>query len=194
MQGKITLLLLCVALFAKAQNYSVAEPRMRVNRSTNLTLSTSWQTLIFNGTSTANFNTYGVNSDTGTQMISYNTTSNLFRVYGEYDKNITVQLFFTTLTTAISIGTTMQYRFVIPNGTSPGVDSYFPFPDNGGYGEIASLGLATIGMNSNSIPLPVYANAAIRTNGFYIQVRLSNTITLGSSTLNSAACVITSRY
>jgi|GEM_PF-5689843 len=194
MQGKITLLLLCVALFAKAQNYSVAEPRMRVNRTASLTLSTSWQTLAFNGTSTLNFNTYGMNPATGTQMVSYNTTSNVFRVYGEYDKNILVQLFFNTTTTAIAVGTTMQYRFIIPNGGGAGVDTYFPFPENGGYGEIASVGLATVGMNSISSPLAVYANSAVRTNGFYIQVRLSNTVTLGSSTINSAACVITSRY
>jgi len=194
MQGKITLLLLFVTIFAKAQNYSVAEPRMRVNRSTSLLLSTSWQTLSFNGTSTNNFNTYGNDPNTSVPMISYNTTSNLFKVAGEYDKNINVQLFFNTTTTAISVGTSLQFRIVIPNGVSPGVDFYFPFPDNGGYGEIMTLGLVTANMNSTTVPLAVYANSALRTNGFYIQVRLSQAITLGTCTINSSACVITSRY
>lgn len=190
------LLLICLLIISVktfGQNYSVNEPRLRVNKSTSLVLSTTFQTISFNGTSTSNFNTYGTDNS-GNKMIWYDTSANLFKVYGEYDKNLTVQFFFRTTTTAIAIGTTLQYRIVIPNGISPGVDLYFPFPDDGGYGEIATLGLITASMNSQTIPLSIYANSAIRTNGFYLQARLSAAITLGTSTLNSSACVITSRY
>jgi len=190
----ILTLLSMVSGVVLAQNYSVNEPRVRVNRTASLLLSTTFQTVSFNGTSTINFNTYGTDPATGNKMIWYDATANLFRVYGEYDKNLNVQFFFKTITTALSVGTTLQYRVVIPNGVSPGVDLYFPFPDDGGYGEIATLGLLTVGMNSQTVPLSIYANTALRVNGFYLQVRLSQAITLGTSTLNSAACVITSRY
>lgn len=192
---KLLLILLVFAFrFVNAQNYSVNEPRMRVNRTASLVLSTTFQTVPFNGTSTSNFNTYGNDPTTGNRMIWYDTATNLFKVYGEYDKNLTVQFFFKTTTTAIAIGTTLQYRIVIPNGVSAGVDFYFPFPDDGGYGEIMTLGLVTASMNSQTVPLSIYANTALRTNGFYLQARLSQAITLGTSTINSAACVITSRY
>lgn len=183
-----------LSISVHAQNYSVNEPRMRVTRSASLVLSTTFQTVNFNGTSTYNFNTYGKDPTSGNPMIYYDTSANLFRVYGEYDKNLNVQFFFKTTTTAISIGTSLQYRIVIPNGLGPGQNLNFPFPDDGGYGDIMQVGLATIAMNSSSVPISIYANQALRTNGFYLQVRLSQAITLGTATLNAATCTISSRY
>jgi len=190
----LSLVLLSWTVIATAQNYTVAEPRMRVNKSSSLSLTTSWQTLNFNGTSTNNFNTYGTDPSTGNKMIWYDTANNLFKFYGEYDKNINMQIFVKTTTTLITTPATLQYRCVIPNGISAGVDLYFPFPDDGGYGEIAGLTTVTSGINLSIEPLNVYINSNIRTNGFYIQVKLSNAlITLGTSTVNSAAVVISSR-
>lgn len=181
---------------AIAQNYSVPEPRMRVNKSSSLQLTTSWQTLIFNGTSTNNFNTYGTDPVTSNKMVWHDSanTPYLFKFYGEYDKNYSVQLFIKATTTIITTPASLQYRFVIPNGVSPGVDYYFPFPDDGGYGELFGLTLLTTGTSMSIEPLNVFVDSRIRTNGFYIQVKLSNSLfTLGTSTINSATAVISSK-
>lgn len=199
MKKLILIFLVCLSGYVYSQtipvsDFKLVEPRMRVNRTASTVLTTTFQTIQFNGTSTLNFNTYPIESVSGKQYVWYDSTNNLFKVMGEVDKNLTVQFFFKTTTTALAIGTSLQYRIVIPNGVSPGVDFYFPFPDDGGYGEIMTLGLVTTATNAITVPLSVYANQSLRTNGFYLQARLSQAITLGTSTINSAACVITSRY
>jgi hypothetical protein len=195
MQGKLIILLFVLwSGVATAQNYSVNEPRMRVNRTASLSLTTDWQTLSFNGTSDFNFNTYAIDPTSGNKMIWYDTSANLFKVYGEYDKQLSFQLFIRSTTNIITTSANLQYRIVIPNGISPGVPLNFPFPEDGGYGYLISLTRLTTAVNNTTTPIAIYANSAIRTNGFYVQVRLSNPLfALGTSTINSASVVIQSK-
>jgi hypothetical protein len=56
---------------------------------------------------------------------TYNSTTQTFNYYGKYDSNFFTSQF-TTTTTLLTVRTTLQMRFVIPNGTSAGVDFIFP--------------------------------------------------------------------
>lgn len=168
---------------------------MRVNRSTDLILTTTFQTVVFNGTSTYNINTYGINPASGNRMVWYDTATDLFKFIGEYDKNVQFQLFVRTTTPLITTAASMQYRLSIPNGISAGVDLNIPFPDDGGYGDLIELTKFSFSTHNLTTPLSLYINNAIRTNGFKVQVRLSNNLaTLGTATINSASVVIQSNY
>lgn len=193
MKNYIYILLLLLPFGAIAQNYSVAQPRMRVNRTADFVLTTTFQTLVLNGTSVYNNNTYGIDATTGNRVIRYDSATDLFKFIGEYDKNIQLQLFIKTTTPVVTTAASMQYRIVIPNGISAGVDLNFPFPDDGGYGDLTELTKFTFATQNITTPLNIYINSAIRINGFKIQVRLSNSLaTLGTSTINSAAVLIQS--
>jgi len=183
-------LLFCVSL--TAQNYTVDQPRMRVNRTAPLTLSTTWQTVDFNGTSTFNVNDFGNDPTTGKKMVSWDATAKLFRIYGDYNNTYLLQLFPTTTTTAVSVRSTLQYRIVIPNGNGAGSDLYIPYPEAGGYADINEVTILSTQMQHNPIIFGITATPAIRANGFYVQVRLSTLITLGSCTLNNCAFLIQS--
>lgn len=172
-------------------NNSVAEPRLRVNRTTAITLTTSWQDVIFNGTSTYNINTYGDDKNS-VKTSWYDSTNNLFKFGGEYDRNITMQIYPRTTVASILTAGTLQLRFIIPNGGGAGIDIYFPFPDDGGYMDTGAITILSAGMNKVPILLGVYINNMIRTNGFKLQVKLSNSLA-GTATLNTIALLIQSR-
>jgi hypothetical protein len=74
----------------------------------------------------------------GNRIFNYNTTTALFNYYGNYDNNFFTSFQFTTTTTLLTVKATLQIRFVIPNGTSPGVDFVFPFT-NGGYADLTDI-------------------------------------------------------
>lgn len=174
-------------------NSSVADPRLRVNRTATLALSTSWQSVILNGSSTYNVNTFGFAAN-GERVVTYDQTNNLFKFNTEFDKNFTLQLSFRTSTNLITTKSTLQYRLEIPNGGGGGVPVYFPFPDVAGaeYVDVADVTLLANGLNSDVIPLSIYVNSMVRANGFRIQVRLSNAlITLGVCNLTNMNALIT---
>lgn len=178
---------------ANAQNYSVTPPSMRVNRSAAMSITTSWQTVIFNGTSSNNFNQFPISPTNGNPILWFDSFTNLFRFTGEYNRNLSFQLFPRTTTTVISTPATLQMRIVVPNGVSPGVDKIFPFPDVAGseYVDILDITKFTTSVNQVSVPITIYVNQAIKTNGFYVQLRLSNSLfTLGSCTMDNAALVL----
>jgi hypothetical protein len=193
---KLILIFLLLPVFVKAQgNYSVSEPRLRVYRSASLNLSTTWQTIVFGASDTYNINTYGINPATGNNMIWYDTGTNLFKVEGQYDRNLTFQLFPATTTNLITTQATLQMRIVIPNGVSPGVDLYVPYTSSGGYVDLASVTILTSTVYHPLVSISLPAGNAIRTNGFYVQLRLSNAlITLGTCVLNNCAATIQSKY
>lgn len=176
-------------------NYSVSEPRLRVYRSSSLNLTTSWQTVAFGASDTNNINTYGKNPATGNNMIWYDTTTNKFIVEGQYDRNLTFQLFPSTTTNLVTVQATLQMRIVIPNGVSAGVDLYIPYTSSGGYVDLASVTLLTSQVYHPLVSISIPAGASIRTNGFYVQLKLSNSlITLGTCVLNNCAATIQSKY
>lgn len=188
---KLIFILFLLPLAVKAQNYTVGASRLRVYRSASLVLSTSWQDVDFNGSSSLNVNTFGTNVATGNLFAWYETSTKLFHVEGDYDKNMFLSFYPSTTTTVLTTPSTLQMRIVVPNGVSAGVDFYFPYPDAGGYVDIAPVTTLATQVYHPIIAIPGYANAALRTNGFKVQVKLSNALfTLGTSTLNNAAFLI----
>lgn len=169
------------------------DPRLRVNKTTDLVLTTNWQTVDFNGISTFNVNTFGKDSN-GNPMVFYDPSTKLFKFMGDSDMNLMAFFFVRTSATLITTRSNLQYRLVIPNGGGPGVDTYFPFPDAGGYCDLAEITVLVGAMvNNRTEPIPLYVTQAVRTNGFRIEVRLSNAlITLGIATLHNATFLIQS--
>lgn len=169
----------------------IIEPRIRLNRTAPLNVTTTWQDVDFNGTSQANTNTFGKDPVSGNNMVWYNPTTKLFRFYEPYDTNYLIRLDFETTTNLLTLRATLQYRFVVPNGTSAGVDYYFPFSDGVGYADAYEVTVLATTMAHNSLVIPTFVENRIRNNGFKLQVRLSNSlVTLGTCTLNSSAILI----
>lgn len=171
------------------------QPRLRVNRTTAMNVTTSWQRIIFNGTSPFNVNTYGKDPISGNQMVMWDSTNNIFRFYNKNDQNYIVFFNASTTVNLISTRATLRYRFGIPNGVSAGVALYFPFPDtqSAAYVDAVEVTVLTLGANHNVAPLPLYVNDLIRANGLFMEIQLSNSlITLGTCTLNSCDLLIQS--
>lgn len=169
------------------------QPRLRVNRSTALTLTTTWQKIDFNGTSTYNVNTFG-KDESGNQMVMWDATNKIFRLWDKVDQNYTLFVNVTTTVTAIATPANLRLRLVIPNGLGAGIPNYFPFPEEGGYIDVGSVTLLAIGMASKmAIPLPLYLESTIRANGMWIEMCISNSLLLlGTCTLNNATVLIQS--
>jgi hypothetical protein len=88
----------------------------------------------------------------------------------------------------LTVKATLQIRFVIPNGTSPGVDFVFPFTNNGGYADLTDITILSTPINNTPFDFDIYTNGQIRANGFKIQVKLSNALAIGgTTTLNYAS-------
>lgn len=188
----VVVLSLVGVFFAFSDNYSVPEPRIRVNKTSTQAMTTSWQTLDFDGTSTFNVNTFGSVDAAGNKMVQWDSTNKLFKFMGDYDRNFDTTLFLSTSTNLITTRASIQVRYVIPNGVSPGVDLYIPFPDESQpYVDAGEVTLLANGVRHLPLPNPLYSNATIRANGLRVQVRLSNSlITLGVCNLTSAAMLI----
>lgn len=169
-----------------------AQPRLRVNKTASLAINTTWQKIVFDGTSTFNANTFGRNA-AGKQMVEWDATNQVFRFYDQIDQNYICFLQPVTTATLITTRATLQYRCVIPNGGGTGVNTYFPYPDQGGFVDAAEATILTSTMLHQLQPFPLYMNANIRANGFWIEVKLSNPlVTLGVCTLNSCSFLIQS--
>lgn len=176
-------------------NTTIQQPRLRVNRTASLQLNTTWQDIDFNGTSNQNINTFGVaNVETGLKTVYYDPVTKLFRFTGDYDWNFNIQLYPATSTNLITLRSVLQMRCVVPNGVSPGVDYYFPYPEGGSttaYMDIGEVTLLANGINHPAVNISTYASTLIRTNGFKIQLRLSNSlISLGVCNLVSCNLLI----
>lgn len=172
--------------------YIQQQPRLRVNKATGLTITTAWQKITFDGTSTFNANTFGKNS-AGKQMVEWDNTAGKFNFYDQIDQNYICFLSPVTTATLITTRAVLRYRCVIPNGGGAGVNSYFPFPDQGGYVDASEVTLLNSSMLHQLQPFPLYLNANVRANGFWVEVQLSNSlVTLGVCTLNTCSFLIQS--
>lgn len=191
MKKLLTYLALIFIIPVFAQNPTVLEPRLRMNRTTSLVLSTTWQTVDFNGTSPYNINTFGKDPVSSNSLVWWDATNKLFKFYNQYAKNYSGTFYVTTTATILTTKATIQYRIAIPNGISAGVDLYAPFPDTQAqaYGDIGDVTILS-SMQHVSQPIEIVADNLIKTNGCYIQVRLSNIIPLGTVTMNNAVILI----
>jgi len=172
-------------------NKSITSPRLRVNKTTNLTLSTTWQDIVFNGTSQVNTNTFGKDPVSGNPMVWYDSANNLFRFYEQYDQNYQVTLYLKMTTTVVSTGMSVHYRLVVPNGGGAGVDTYFPFPDTDGYADVGYVALKLGSVLHPTTPIAMYLSPSIKANGIKLQLRLSDAIIgVGNITLNHAIALI----
>jgi len=172
---------------------SVIKPRIRVDRSTNLSLTTSWQKVVFDGTSLLNTNTFGEDPTEELQMIVWDDVDELFRFYDKIDQDYLVYFNATTTTDLVSVRATLRYRFVIPDGGGIGIDTYFPFEENGGFVDAGEVTVLTVAVNHNFTPLLLGLNETIRDNGCYLEVKLSNALaTLGTCTIDNCDLLIRS--
>jgi hypothetical protein len=162
-------------------------PRIRVSRSSTLTLTTSWQTLDFNGTSAANVNTFPKDSN-NVEMITYDTTAKKFKFSTSVDRNYALVIYIKTTATSIlnalnlSMGS-LQMRFVVPGGNTDGSDYYFPFPDDGGYIDLNLVN--SVSPWQQEYYTNIFVDQRKRTGGMQVQLKLSNTV-LGTVTVTAS--------
>lgn len=160
-------------------------------RTSSLTLNTSWQKLIFDGTCAYNENTFGLDPATNNRMLYWDNATQMFKLISDYDYNAIMSLYLSTNTNLLTTRSVLRMRIVIPNGVSPGVPLYIPYPEQSGTGgsymDIGEVTILSGGVNHPVVILPLKINAAIRANGFYIELQLSNAlITLGTCSLTNA--------
>ncbi|MBO0358623.1 hypothetical protein J0X19_11760 [Hymenobacter sp. BT186] len=165
-------------------------PRLRVNRSTALALSTSWQRVDFNGVSSVNVNTFPDVDGQGTKKVRWDSVNKVFLFSDTVDRNYNVSLFMHLVASALLTGNAVQMRYVIPNGNGLGNNFYFPFPDDGGFKEITTFaGSADKRVTDNTI---IYVNQMIRDNGLGIELKMQNSF-LATVNLTSSAFIIYGR-
>lgn len=176
--------LLILLLSAYSFGQSVADPRLIVSRTASMTLTTSWQEIVYTGTEAGKtMNTFGKDPVTGKFMFDYNVGTNLFTYNEVYPHNFNLLFEFRTTSPIITTRATMQLRFAIPNGLGAGVDLNFPFENQGGYVDIYDVTIFNIAVNNKPFGIPLYIGDLLKTNGFKVYVRLSNP-TVGGTTLD----------
>jgi len=165
-------------------NTTIGDPRIRVNKTTSMTLSTSWQTLNFNGSSAYNINSFTTLPGQSNPSAWYDPTTSLFNFTPNGDRNYV--LYITTSITSNQLLSTLnltsaslRLRLMIPSPTPV----YFPGPDVGGYIDLGAVNLT--GQRNDYQPIAFFANSLIRQYGFSVQLCLSNAV-LGTVTLNGA--------
>ena len=159
--------------------YIEKEPRLRLNKTSAVTLTTSWQTIDFDGASTYNINTFGVANNNDLE-VKYNS-GGLISFNNLFDKNFIFTLDCqVALSSLVTLGS-VQLRFNIPNGVSSGVDINFPLPDTLGYTDIMATNLLSV--MTDNYERAIYASSPIRTNGLKVQMKISNAL-LGTAILN----------
>lgn len=173
-------------------NKSIQQGRFRINRTATLALTTSWQTVDFNGSSTYNTNTFGIDPETGAKMVSWDSTNKIVKFKGNYDRNYDITIYPETNANLITTRSSLQLRYVIPNGAGAGVDLYFPFSDTSQpFADLGEVTLLANGVRHIPLTLPVTVTQSIRTNGIRIELRISNSlITLGVCNLTNCALVV----
>lgn len=159
-----------------------ASPRIRVNRTASMTLTTSWQDIDFTGTSTFNLNTYP--DMTGGKSVTWDAANKKFAFRSPEDRNYELTFYFAFAGGLRPVD--IYLRFAIPAPTP----IYFPFPDTRGYINIATLERITdYGSEYNTT---IYANAAMRQYGLKLQLKSGFTL-LTQPNLTEAAVVIYGR-
>ena len=162
---------------------STADPRLIVSKASPLILSNLWQEIIYDGSEPGKtINTFGKDPSTGKYMFDYNPVTNLFTHNEIYPHNFNLLFEFRTLCPIITTKASLQLRFSIPNGISPGVDLNFPFESNGGYADVYDISIFNISVNNKPWQFPIYIGNAMKINGFKMYVRLSN-LTVGNTTI-----------
>lgn len=163
---------------------------IRVERNTSLTLSTSWQRIDFKDASALNANTF-TTAMNNKKLVEWDTTNKLFTFNTDVDRNFAFDIDYSAnisnvITTLLATNVSaIQWRFVIPNGVSPGVPFCFPNPQStgvNGYGESGPVNLKTPWRDK--IPQQIRSSANIRTNGLGFEMRLSIAPVLGTISLD----------
>lgn len=165
-------------------NTDVGAPRLRVNRTAPLTLNTTYQTLVFNGSSQYNLNSFPVLPGETMPSVWYDTATNLFKFSANVDRNYVLYLS-TSITSSQLLSTlnltsaSLRFRLYIPAPTP----ITFPLPDFGGYIDLGPVNIT--GQRNDQQPVPFFANQVIRDYGFRIEICISASV-LGTITLNGA--------
>lgn len=165
--------------------------RLRVNRSAAMSLSTAWQTVQFTGGSTLNGNWFP--SVGGVKMVYYDTGTDLFMFSSpnNKDRHYALQFNVSAVTNLVTTRANIQYRFIIPNGISPGIDLAFPNPDGVGFADLIEATVIANTVFSKQEQQHIYTNSALRANGLKLQLRLSQSlITLGTCVTSDINMVI----
>lgn len=169
---------------ARETNQEVTNPRLRVNKMTNQTVTTTPTKILYNGTSPFNGNFYTVIPGETTPSVWYDATSNLFRFTSNTDKNYNLDMTFVVTTAGLlAIGLaniSFRVQLEIPSPTP----IKFPAPDFGGYIDADNVNFN--GQKNIKLVVPFFAEQNIRQYGFSIKVYLSSPLPLGSVTLNGA--------
>ena len=196
MKKILSLLLVLTAFvgFSQSGNYTINDPVFRINRTATFALTTTWQTVDFNGTSTANSNDFGIDPISGNKMVYWDSTNKLIKFIGNppYKKTFSFSIYPETNTNIITTRATLQLRYVIPNGGGAGVDLIFPFVDTSTpYADIGEVTILAGGVKHTPLSLPIPVSTAIITNGVRVEMRLSNALfTLGVCNLTNCAIQI----
>lgn len=167
-------------------------PRFRVNKTTDQSITTSWQRIYFDGTSPLNVNTYSIVDDVN--VVTWDNDNGVFKFnHPETERNYLLTMYLEISVSITNTRAMFQYRFVIPNGVSPGVDFYFPFPDNqpNAYADLGELTLFT-SVRHRLESQPIYTNQQILDNGLGIEYRMSNNVAMGANPLLTNAVVLIS--
>jgi hypothetical protein len=86
----------------------------------NLALSTTWQTINFNGSESLDINTFGIDPISGLKFLLIILLLKLSTTMVNMIVTFFTSFQFTTTTTLLTVRTTLQMRFLLPNGTSAG--------------------------------------------------------------------------
>jgi len=167
------------------------QPRLRVNRTSKLDLTSSWQRVDFNGSSARNGNSFPLVAP-GTPKVLWDATGKRLRFMEDQDRNYDVQFSLRTLSGSLigsvlgMLAVKVQFRFVVPAPTPV----YFPLPDVADpYADLHTVNLTNAGQESYG--QPIYANSEIRQYGLGIDLRLSGM--LGGVTLEAADLIVYGR-
>lgn len=169
-------------------NSDVSSPRIRVNRTAPLTVTTTAQRLDFNGTSPYNLNSYPIMPGETSPSVYYDAANKLFKFTSNYDKNyslvLSVSITANVLLSTLNLTSAMlRAQIYIPSSPV----TTFPLPDAGGYVDICPVNV--VGQQNQQITIPFFSNQQIRENGFGVNLWLSNGV-LGNVVVNSTDCSI----
>lgn len=149
--------------WAIQNNQTVPAPRLRINRTAALPLTTSWQRINFDGTAPFNINSFPPNT------VAYNTTTRLLTFNSTVDQNYTLQFYY-HLTSTLGAGQfplSVSFRGVIPAPTP----IYLPFPEGRGY-----MDLDIMSSNYGSyLNITLFASTQIRQYGFGLEMKTNRT-------------------
>lgn len=167
----------------KQMNTETSSPRLRVNKMTNQTVTTTPTAILYNGTSQFNNNSFMVIPGQTNPSVYYDAATSLFRFTSNVDRNYNLDLTFVVTTVGLlAIGlsnVSFRIQLEIPSPTP----IKFPAPDFGGFIDVDNVNFN--GQKNLKIVIPFFANQAIRDYGFAIKVYTSATL-IGTVTMNGA--------